>query len=240
MRRFTLENVMPYGVDSRLKLDRLSAKLKCPRNRRDNRSRRLVAVELEVDLDPAFRVGVRRLERLEPSRARRDTDLPEERRGRFDASKPRLHEPDRMSAPGMAVASRLLLTVLAGIRRFLRRRKPLLNVVTPKIETLQEEIAAPELKICLEEVVREIHGAALEVLVLDKMAECGLGLVLRQDIAKKRKRLGMFREILLLRRVGENATLLVPERLYDRLLELLRLPFPVFRLQNASQGSSRD
>ena len=171
MRRFTLENVMPYGVDSRLKLDRLSSELKCPRNRRNDHSRRLVAVELEVDLDPALRVGVRRLERLKPSRARRDADLREEWRGRLDAREPRLHKPDRMRAPGVAVASRFVLPVLSGVGRFLCRRKALLDVVAPEVEALEEEVAAPELEVRLEKIVREVDCAALEVLVFDEMPE---------------------------------------------------------------------
>ena len=144
-----------------------------------------------------------------------------------------------MRAPGVAVASRFVLPVLAGVGRFLCRRKALLDVVAPEVESLQEQVAAPELEICLEEVVREIHGATLEVLVLDKMAEHGLGLVLWQDIAKKRKRLGMLREINSRRRIGENAALLVPERLDNRLRELLRLLFPVFRLQLVAEGPLR-
>ena len=46
MRRFTLKNVMPYGVDPRVQLNRLPAKLERPRDGRDDHSRRLVAVEL--------------------------------------------------------------------------------------------------------------------------------------------------------------------------------------------------
>ena len=111
-----------------------------------------------------------------PPGARRDANALEKRRVGADACKPRLHEPDRMRTPCVAVAAGL---VLAAVRRLLRRRKALLHVVAPKVKTLQEEVAAIKFEVRLEEIVREVDGAALEVIVLDKMPERGLGLVLR-------------------------------------------------------------